>query len=56
MEARREALKLALQTEEEGYKLYKSGADNSKNDLVKGIFQQLFKDELMQEKLQRIKG
>jgi len=47
MEARKEALKLALQTEEEGYKLYKSGADNSKNDLVKGIFQQLFKDELM---------
>lgn len=42
-----EALKLALQTEEEGFKLYKNGADNSQNQLVKGIFQQLFKDELM---------
>ncbi len=42
-----EALKLALQTEEEGYKLYKSGADHSNNKFVKSIFQQLFKDELM---------
>lgn len=42
-----EALALALRTEEEGYKLYKSGADQSKNEVVKKIFQQLFKDELM---------
>jgi rubrerythrin len=42
-----EALALALRTEEEGYKLYKAGADQSNNEVVKKIFQQLFKDELM---------
>ena len=42
-----EALKLALKTEEEGYKLYKFGADQAKNEFVKTIFTQLFKDELM---------
>ena len=42
-----EALSIALRTEEEGYKLYKSGADQSKNEFVKKILQQLFKDELM---------
>jgi len=42
-----EALNLALRTEEEGYKLYKSGAEQSKNEFVRSIFQQLFKDELM---------
>ena len=42
-----EALNLALRTEEEGYKLYKSGAEQSKNEFVKKILQQLFKDELM---------
>ena len=42
-----EALAIALRTEEEGYKLYKAGADQSNNELVKKIFQQLFKDELM---------
>lgn len=42
-----EALNLALKTEEEGYKLYKAGAEQSKNEFVKSIFQQLFKDELM---------
>jgi rubrerythrin len=47
IEESKKALKLALQTEEEGYKLYKSGAENSKNELVKSVFQQLFKDELM---------
>lgn len=42
-----EALKLAIKTEEEGYKLYKSGAAGTKNELVKSIFDQLSKDELM---------
>ncbi len=42
-----EALKLALKTEEEGYRLYRTGAEQSKNELVKSIFLQLFKDELM---------
>lgn len=42
-----EALSLALRTEEEGYKLYKAGADQSENQFVKKILQQLFKDELM---------
>ncbi len=42
-----EALKLALKTEEEGYKLYRDGAAQSKNEFVKSIFEQLFKDELM---------
>jgi rubrerythrin len=42
-----EALNLALRTEEEGYKLYKAGADQSENEFVKKILQQLFKDELM---------
>jgi rubrerythrin len=41
------ALKLALKTEEEGYRLYKSGAEQSKNEFVRSIFQQLSKDELM---------
>ncbi|MCK4893922.1 MAG: hypothetical protein KAT07_08140, partial [Calditrichia bacterium] len=42
-----EALNLALRTEEEGYKLYKAGAEQSENEFVKKILQQLFKDELM---------
>ncbi len=42
-----EALNLALRTEEEGYKLYKVGAEQSENEFVKKILQQLFKDELM---------
>ena len=42
-----EALKLALKTEQEGYQLYKSGAENANNALVKSIFTQLAKDELM---------
>jgi len=42
-----DALNLALRTEEEGYKLYRSGAANSQNELVKNVFTQLFKDELM---------
>ncbi|MBN2365448.1 MAG: ferritin family protein [Calditrichaeota bacterium] len=42
-----EALKLALQTEEEGYQLYKKGAEQTQNEFVKNIFRQLFKDELM---------
>jgi rubrerythrin len=42
-----EALKLAIKTEEEGYNLYKSGAAGTKNEMVKSIFQQLLKDELM---------
>ena len=42
-----EALALALRTEEEGYRLYKAGADQSNNEFVRKIFQQLFKDELM---------
>lgn len=42
-----EALNLALKTEEEGYELYKAGAEQSKNEFVKSIFQQLFKDERM---------
>jgi rubrerythrin len=42
-----EALKLALKTEEEGYNLYRMGAEQTGNELVKSIFHQLFKDELM---------
>jgi rubrerythrin len=42
-----EALKLALKTEEEGYSLYKSGAAATHNEMVKSIFEQLFKDERM---------
>ncbi len=42
-----EALKLALKTEQEGYQLYKSGAEKAQNFLVQSIFIQLAKDELM---------
>jgi rubrerythrin len=42
-----EALNLALKTEEEGYKLYRTGAEQTGNELVKSIFNQLLKDELM---------
>ncbi|MFZ0390077.1 MAG: ferritin family protein [Calditrichia bacterium] len=42
-----QALKLALKTEEEGYELYKNGAANTRSEMVRAIFQQLFKDELM---------
>jgi rubrerythrin len=47
LKASLEALKLALKTEEEGYKLYKFGADQAKSEFVKTIFTQLFKDEFM---------
>ncbi len=42
-----EALKIALKTEEDGYQLYKKGAEQAEDKFVKSIFEQLFKDELM---------
>ncbi|GAB4377571.1 MAG: hypothetical protein Kow0042_25510 [Calditrichia bacterium] len=42
-----EALQIALQTEEEGYKLYRSAAKLKANELTTAIFDQLAKDELM---------
>ncbi|MEJ2636254.1 MAG: ferritin family protein [Calditrichia bacterium] len=42
-----EALKIAMQTEEEGQQLFKTASANTKNSFVKSIFDRLAKDELL---------
>ena len=46
-----EALQLALQTEDEGYKLYKGAADLKLSKMTHDIFAQLAKDELLHKDL-----
>lgn len=46
-----ETLKLALRTEEEGYELYRNSASRTGSEMVRLIFEQLAKDELMHAKL-----
>lgn len=42
-----EALQLAIQTEKEGYEMFRKAAESSKNDFMKDLFMRLAKDELM---------
>ncbi len=46
-----EALQLALQTEEEGYELFRKAADAASSEFVKDLFNQLAKDELLHKNL-----
>ncbi|GAB4339963.1 MAG: hypothetical protein Kow0037_25480 [Calditrichia bacterium] len=46
-----EALELALQTEDDGYRMYKTAMEGELNELSRGLFSQLAKDELLHKDL-----
>ncbi len=46
-----EALQIAIQTEEEGFQLFRTAADNTTHEFVKSIFTRLAKDEMLHKDL-----